>query len=294
MLSKITRRKTAIEQKRTYCEPPFPEKQKHINQNKCAAFWAHSLWGEKRINKILPKSRDSPVKILFMCLSCQLKGGWGGCFKFSSRGSHGFRCSRGFSEELCVSHQSVSGFPERRANLWGGPEKMLEDLSNTIHIYCSDSLARQSHFIGKSVTMVEVDALISPSMREMEHNPFAWKTPKPLHDYPTQSRPKMYPCKSSSCIANPIPNFQRAPHPPEFAQLGLSRPNSSHPQREGTNLGVFVPVWLVLRRCEATNFWCVWSASFRPAQARLCNFVWVWSSLKLCCIRRCALILRKC
>ena len=29
--------------------------------------------------------------------------------------------------------------------------------------------------------------------------------------------------------------------------------NGCHPQREGTNLGVFVPIWLVVRRCEATN-----------------------------------------
>ena len=47
--------------------------------------------------------------------------------------------------------------------------------------------------------------------------------------------------------------FQRAPNPPEFAQPRLSRSNSGHPQREGTNLGVFVPIWLVLPRCEATN-----------------------------------------
>ena len=47
--------------------------------------------------------------------------------------------------------------------------------------------------------------------------------------------------------------MQRAPNPPEFAQPRLSRSNGVHPQREGTNLGVFVPIWLVLRRCEATN-----------------------------------------
>ena len=29
--------------------------------------------------------------------------------------------------------------------------------------------------------------------------------------------------------------------------------NDGRPQREGTNLGVFVPIWLVLPRCEATN-----------------------------------------
>ena len=42
----------------------------------------------------------------------------------------------------------------------------------------------------------------------------------------------------------------------EFAQLYLSRSKGGHPQREGTYLGVFVPIWLVLPRCEATNrFW---------------------------------------
>ena len=39
------------------------------------------------------------------------------------------------------------------------------------------------------------------------------------------------------------PNFS-------FAQPGLSRSNGNHHLREGTNLGVFVPVWLVLRRGE--------------------------------------------
>ena len=34
---------------------------------------------------------------------------------------------------------------------------------------------------------------------------------------------------------------QRAPNPPESAQPRLSRSNGGHPQREGTNLGVFVP-----------------------------------------------------
>ena len=52
---------------------------------------------------------------------------------------------------------------------------------------------------------------------------------------------------------------QRAPSPPKFAQPRLSRSNDVHPQREGTtpargtNLGVFVPLWLVLPRCEGTN-----------------------------------------
>ena len=40
--------------------------------------------------------------------------------------------------------------------------------------------------------------------------------------------------------------YQRAPNPPEFAQPRLSRSNGGHRQREGTNLGVFVPIWLVL------------------------------------------------
>ena len=46
---------------------------------------------------------------------------------------------------------------------------------------------------------------------------------------------------------------QRAPNPPEFAQPRLSRSNGGHPQREGTNLGVFVPIWLIFPRGEATN-----------------------------------------
>ena len=49
------------------------------------------------------------------------------------------------------------------------------------------------------------------------------------------------------------PVCQRSPNPPEFAQPRLSRPNGGHPQREGTHLGVFVPKWLVLPKCEATN-----------------------------------------
>ena len=44
-----------------------------------------------------------------------------------------------------------------------------------------------------------------------------------------------------------------APSPPEFAQPGLSRSNGRRPEREGENFGVFVPVWLVLPWCEATN-----------------------------------------
>ena len=50
---------------------------------------------------------------------------------------------------------------------------------------------------------------------------------------------------------------QRAPNPPELAQPPLSRSNSGHPQREGTNLGVFVPIWLVLPRSESTIWVCL-------------------------------------
>ena len=54
-----------------------------------------------------------------------------------------------------------------------------------------------------------------------------------------------------------LANVQQAPNPPEipkFAQPRLSRSNGGHPQiEEGANLGVFVPIWLVLPRCEATD-----------------------------------------
>ena len=40
-------------------------------------------------------------------------------------------------------------------------------------------------------------------------------------------------------------------------------PSGGHPRREGTNLGVFVPIWLVLRRREAANLG-VFDLSFRP------------------------------
>ena len=41
-------------------------------------------------------------------------------------------------------------------------------------------------------------------------------------------------------------DIQRAPNPPEFAQPRLSRAKGGHPQRDGTNLGVFVPIWPVI------------------------------------------------
>ena len=65
------------------------------------------------------------------------------------------------------------------------------------------------------------------------------------------------------CRVIGLRKHQRAPNPPEFAQPGLSRSNDSHHQREGTILGVFVPIWLVLPRCEATNLG-VFDLSFSP------------------------------
>ena len=72
---------------------------------------------------------------------------------------------------------------------------------------------------------------------------------------------------------------QRAPNPPEFAQPGLSRPNASHPQQEGTNLDVFVLVWLVLPRCEATSLGVFDLCHFDLLKRGLCKFGWAWSSL---------------
>ena len=43
-------------------------------------------------------------------------------------------------------------------------------------------------------------------------------------------------------------------NPPEFAQPSLIGPKGGHPQREGTNLGVFVP-WLVIRMCLFLYGW---------------------------------------
>ena len=60
-------------------------------------------------------------------------------------------------------------------------------------------------------------------------------------------------CKGN-CPVCPV--CQRSPNLPEFAQPRLSRSNGNHPQREGTNSGVFVPIWLVLPKCEATNLIC--------------------------------------
>ena len=67
---------------------------------------------------------------------------------------------------------------------------------------------------------------------------------------------------------------QRSPNLPEFAQPGLGRSNGSHSQQEGTILGVFVPVWLVLPWCDAANlgvFDCVISTYSNGAvQIRVC------------------------
>ena len=74
---------------------------------------------------------------------------------------------------------------------------------------------------------------------------------------------------------------QQSPNPPEFAQPRLSRSNSSHPQREGTNLGVclFLYGWYCPGARLQIRCGCVCSVSFRPAQTWLCKFGWVWSSL---------------
>ena len=50
-----------------------------------------------------------------------------------------------------------------------------------------------------------------------------------------------------------VTTTQRAPNPPEFAQPRLSRVKRRSPARGYTFFCVFVPIWLVLRRCEATN-----------------------------------------
>ena len=54
---------------------------------------------------------------------------------------------------------------------------------------------------------------------------------------------------------------QQATNPPEFARPGLSRSTGNLPQREGTNLGVFIPVWLVWSRCGALSSSFRWVAS---------------------------------
>ena len=73
---------------------------------------------------------------------------------------------------------------------------------------------------------------------------------------------------------------QRSPNPPEFAQPRLSMSNGGHPQREGTSLGVFVPIWLVLPRCEATNLGVFDLCHFALLKRGCANSVgWVWSSL---------------
>ena len=50
------------------------------------------------------------------------------------------------------------------------------------------------------------------------------------------------------CLA-PISELQ----PTRICTARLEWVKRQHPQREGTNLGVFVPIWLVLPRREATN-----------------------------------------
>ena len=47
-----------------------------------------------------------------------------------------------------------------------------------------------------------------------------------------------------------VVDISRFPAQPRLSRVKRPR----RPQREGTNLGVFVPIWLVLPRCEATNY----------------------------------------
>ena len=42
-------------------------------------------------------------------------------------------------------------------------------------------------------------------------------------------------------------DYQRAPNPPELAQPRLSRVKARSSPARGTNLGVFVPIWPVMR-----------------------------------------------
>ena len=67
--------------------------------------------------------------------------------------------------------------------------------------------------------------------------------------------------------------LQRSPNPHPH----LSRSNGGHPHQEGRNLGVCVPVWLVLPRCEATNLG-VFDLPYSNGAVQ----IWVvWSSLAL-------------
>ena len=72
------------------------------------------------------------------------------------------------------------------------------------------------------------------------------------HRHPAQTSMKKLPSEKLRAVFIQKED-QRAQNPPEFAPPGLSRSNGSHAQREGTSLGVFVPIWLVLPRFEATN-----------------------------------------
>ena len=60
-------------------------------------------------------------------------------------------------------------------------------------------------------------------------------------------------------------------------QICTARFEQVHSQREGTNLGVFVPVWLVLPQCEAANLG-VFDLCHFDLLKRGCEFGWVWSS----------------
>ena len=77
-----------------------------------------------------------------------------------------------------------------------------------------------------------------------------------------------------------------------FGPLGISEwfsknyvgPKGGHPQQEGINFGMFVPLWLVITLVGGwgCKFGYVKSAaSFRSTQTGLCKFRCVWSSLTI-------------
>ena len=106
-----------------------------------------------------------------------------------------------------------------------------------------------------SVTLSHPCALLSlPSL------PRSSPSPRPVLARPSSPGPP------PPALARPSPGPRPALAHPRFKgssrqsgqkrnslQPGLSRSNDGHSHREGTNLGVFAPIWLVLPRREATK-----------------------------------------
>ena len=58
----------------------------------------------------------------------------------------------------------------------------------------------------------------------------------------------------SETVFGPFPKISATSKPTRICTTSfLSRSNGGHFQRGGTNLGVFVPIWLILPRCEAAS-----------------------------------------